>query len=273
MNKPTIAAIIITKNEEAMIANCLETVQWCDASFVIDTGSDDKTVDIAKKNGAEVFSIPLTSFANVRNFGLSKASQYNWVLYIDADERVTPVLAKEISVQLETTSANALKLQRQNMLYGKFFHHGGWESDSQTRAFKVSEFKGWSGDIHESPILSSEPVLLHNPLLHFTHRNTVENLQKSASWTPMEAKLLFEANTPKVTGFTLVRKGLMEVLRRYIFKAGYKDGMHGFVESLVQGINRILVYIQLWELQQKPSLPDSYLSQEKMLYELWKKEK
>ncbi len=273
MSKPTLAAIIITKNEEKMLANCLETLTWCDQVFVIDNGSDDRTTAIAEQLHAKSFTHISQSFAESRNFGLEKAKNFDWVFYIDADERVSPTLAKEILVQVETTPAEALQMNRLNMMYGKVFEHGGWQHDLQTRVFRVSSFRGWSGDIHESPKLDSAPVLLHSSLLHFTHRNTIDGLKKTISWTPIESRLLFEGGTEKVTQFTLVRKGVMEIIRRFFFKGGYKDGMEGWIESVVQGLNRVLVYIQLWELQQNPSLDDKYLQQEKELLQLWKKEK
>ncbi len=273
MSKPTIAAIIITKNEEKMLANCLETLSWCDQVIVIDNGSDDRTVSIAEQLKAKVFSKVTSSFSESRNYGLEKAKNFDWIFYIDADERVSPTLAKEILVQIETTSADALKMNRENMMYGKVFKHGGWQNDVHTRVFRTSVFAGWFGDIHESAKLSSEPVLLHSSLLHLTHRNTIDGLKKTISWTPIEARLLYEGGTAEVRKSTLIRKGVMEVIRRYILKRGSQDGMEGWIESVVQGINRILVYIQLWELQQKPSLEDNYIHEEKQLLELWKKEK
>lgn len=273
MSKPTIAAIIITKNEEKMLANCLETLAWCNEVIVIDNSSDDRTSSIAEQLKAKVYEKVTTSFAESRNFGFEKARNFDWVFYIDADERVSPTLAKEILVQIETTGADALKMHRENMMYGKIFKHGGWEDDYQTRVFKVSTFGGWFGDIHESPKLTSEPILLHSSLLHLTHRNTIDGLKKTISWTPIEARLLYEGKTPAVKKSTLIRKGMMEVIRRYFLKGGSQDGMEGWIESVVQGINRILVYIQLWEMQQTPTLEEKYLLEEKELLQLWKKEK
>jgi len=273
MSKPTLAAIIITKNEEKMIANCLETLTWCDQVIVIDNISDDRTVSIAEQFNVKVFSKASSSFSMLRNFGLEKAKHFDWIFYIDADERVSPTLAKEILVQIETTVSESLQMKRENMMYGRVFQHGGWQNDLQTRVFRVSTFLGWTGDIHESPILSSQPILLHSSLLHFTHRSTIDGLKKSISWTPIEARLLYEADARLVTKVTLIRKGLMEIFRRFIIQGGYKDGIAGWVEAVIQGINRVLVYTQLWELQQKPHLDQRYSDQEKELLQLWKKGK
>lgn len=273
MSKPTIVAVIITKNEEKMIANCIGTLHWCDRVIVIDNGSDDRTAAIAAQLRAEVYQHQGVSFADIRNFGLEKAKNFDWIFYVDADERVTPNLAKEILVQTETATADALKLNRSNMMFGTYFAHGGWQNDQQTRVFRVKNFPGWTGEIHESATVSGAPLLLHQPLLHFTHRNTIDGLKKTVAWTPIEAKLLYEAGAPSVTMVTLMRKGVMEIFRRAILKGGYQDGMPGWVESVTQGLNRVLVYLQLWELQQQPTLEEKYQAQEKELLQLWKKEK
>src|SRR5260221_198125 len=112
--KPTITAVILTKNEEKMIANCLETLQWCDEVIVVDSGSDDNTLTILEKLKVKVLSTNERSFAAIRNLPLSVVKT-EWVFYIDADERVTPQLSKEVLVQIETTTANALTMERQNM--------------------------------------------------------------------------------------------------------------------------------------------------------------
>lgn len=270
MNTPSITAIIITKNEELMIANCLETLQWCQKILVVDTGSDDQTVEIAKRLGAEVISTKAVSFAERRTIPLEHVKT-DWVFYIDADERVTPQLAKEILVQIETTQATALEVHRQNMMYGKYFQHGGWGKESFQRIFRRHGLAGWKGEIHESPIFEGEVVKLHSSLFHLTHRNTIDGLYKTAAWTPFEAKLLFEANIPPVTGWTLLRKTAMEFIRRAFLWNGRKDGMEGIIEAGIQAMNRFLVYVQVWELQQQPSLAERYHDKEKEFMKMWKK--
>ena len=271
-NKPSVTAVIVAKNEAEMIVNCIDTVRWCDDILVIDTLSTDDTAELAENAGARVIGFSHPSMAKVRNEALKRV-RTDWVFYLDADERVTPALAKEIMVQLETSQATALTLNRQNIHYGKTFHHGGWQHDLVTRAFKKDVFQGWFGDIHESPRFEGEAIKLRTPLLHLTHRNTLDGLRKTISWTPIEARLLKEAHTSPVKLRTILRKGVMEFLRRGLFKGGYKDGMEGWIEAIVQGINRMLVYIQLWELQRQPSLPETYQAIEEKVAALWRQEK
>ncbi|MFZ5437862.1 MAG: glycosyltransferase family 2 protein [Patescibacteria group bacterium] len=269
--KAKISAIVLAKNEASMIDGCLNTLVWCDEVLVLDNGSTDNTVELAESLGARVITFSHPSFARKRNEALKHAKN-DWVFYLDADERVTPTLAKEIMVHMETATAQVLEMSRQNFCYGHEFKHGGWQDDLVTRIFHKSALKEWTGQIHESPNFEGQVTKLHSPIIHFTHRNTEDNLRKSADWTKLEAELLYKAGEKPVTLFTLVRKGTMEFVRRAIFKRGYQDGMAGLIEAVVQGINRMIVYIQVWELQQKPSLADRYAKKEDELKKLWSQE-
>lgn len=270
--KPKITAIILARNEEAMIQNCLRTLNWCDEWLVIDDSSTDDTARKAESLGARVVEFSHSSFARKRNEALKHATG-DWLFYLDADERVTPTLAKEILVNIETGTAEAFRCRRENFAYGHDFTHGGWENDWVTRVFKKQALSEWAGDIHESPIFEGKTLDLRSPLLHFTHRSTEENLRKSADWTKVEAELLYRAGEPPITFLTLLRKGVMEFFRRAFKKQGYRDGLAGLIEALVQGINRTLVYIQVWELQQKPPISERYQQREQQLRALWKREK
>jgi glycosyltransferase involved in cell wall biosynthesis len=263
-----ITGIIIAKNEAEMIANCIDTLRWCDEVLVVDSGSTDATPEIAKTTGARVVVLKSGNFAELREFGL-KHVKTDWVIYLDADERITPRLYQEIAVNIETNNADVLQMKRENICYGSTFHHGGWENDLVTRVFKKSALKGWTGIIHESPEFKGEVKLLFTSLIHLTHRSTQANLKKSADWTILEAKLLAESGVPPVTLRTLLRKGTMEFFRRAFMKQGRKDGMPGLIEALVQGMNRVMVYIQVWEIQQNPSIAEKYLKIEKDIAAQW----
>jgi glycosyltransferase involved in cell wall biosynthesis len=269
----SITAVILTKNEEAMIVNCLETVAWCDDVLVADDSSTDSTIELAKKWGARCVTISSENFAQKRNTALQYIKT-DWVFFIDADERVTPKLYAEISqaIQAERTgeSPHAWQFLRQNVCYGFALNYGGWQHDVVARLFKRDSLTGWTGEIHESPQFVGAVGQFKTPLWHLTHRSTQLNLLKSAEWTPIEAKLLYEAGIPPVTLFTLLRKGFMEFWRRVIKQQGYKDGMAGYVEGVVQALNRVLIYIQVWELQQEPQLPQRYQQLETSIAQQWK---
>jgi (heptosyl)LPS beta-1,4-glucosyltransferase len=239
--------------------------------LVIDNGTTDDTVVLAEKSGAIVIGFKHSSFARIRNEAL-KHVQTEWVLYIDADERVTPDLAKEISVILETEDISALSFDRHNYFFGQLFTAGGWQNDIVTRGFKIKDLEGWSGNIHESPTFSGSSKKLIFPLLHFSHRSVADGLIKSATWTGMEAELLFKANEPPVTVTRVIKKAIAEFIKRALLKKGYADGQAGWFEAIIQAFNRALVYIQVWEMQQKPTLPQKYQQLEKQLQQKWKTE-
>ena len=264
-----ITAVVITQNEEAMLAGCLQCLQWCQQILVIDNGSTDQTVSIAERFGAQVLRIQHDSFAKLRNEALKRVKT-PWLLYIDADERVAPALAREILVTLETQpDLAALSLKRTNVFYGQTMTAGGWQTDVVPRVFRTEKLSGWSGIVHETPEYNGNNSLLQQPLLHLTHRSTQDGLLKSATWTYREAQLLAESNLPPVTLATILRKTLAEVWRRAIQKKGYRDGIVGWIEALVQGMNKMLIYIQVWELQQKPALPQVYEQLNKQVTDEW----
>lgn len=273
MKKTALTAIIIAKNEAEMLPNCLACLEWCDAILLIDNGSTDETVKIAEKFGAKVVHFKHTSFDKLRTDALKFVST-PWVMYIDADERISPELAKSISVHLETTTlpTNAMAFKRQNYFYGQEMKWGGWEEDSVTRIFRVQTLDKWQGKVHESPLFSGLVIHLPVPLVHFSHRNTADGLEKSMVWTKVEAQLLFESEVKPVTVLTILRKAIMEFVRRGFLFGGWKDGTPGMIEAIIQGINKALIYIQIWELQRKPSLAETYVELDRSIQDEWKAE-
>lgn len=260
--------VIIAKNEAENLSHLLPLLNFSEKIVVVDHQSTDETKKIAENLGATCCPSTADSFAQIRNQALKEVNT-EWVFYLDADERVTPELAEEIALSIKDENINALTLKRENICYGFHLRHGGWESDSVTRIFRLRNFQGWQGDIHESPQFSGSQKVLKSPLIHLTHRCTADNLHKSAAWTLKEAQLFIEANEAPITKKVIIRKTLMEFYRRYWKQKGYRDGMAGFVESFVQAFNRGLVYIQVWELQQKPSLESKYAQEETRIAKLW----
>ncbi len=273
MKKTALTTIIIAKNEASMLPGCLACLEWCDQVIVIDNGSTDETVSLAERFGAKVIHFKHNSFDKLRTEAL-KFVQTPWVLYIDADERISPQLARSIAVHLETANppTNAIAFKRQNFFYGQEMKWGGWEDDVVTRIFRVQTLEKWQGKVHESPIFSGLVINLPIPLQHFSHRNTTDGLEKSIEWTKIEAELLFSAGVPPITLLTILRKSIMEFWRRAVVFGGWKDGLPGLIEAVVQGINKALIYIQVWELQQNPSLAEKYQDLDKTIREDWKRE-
>lgn len=255
-----LTVIIITHNEEDNLRQLLPSLSWVGKIIIVDSYSSDGTAQVARQFKTEFILTKKSSFAAKRNQALAKITTA-WVLYLDADERLTAALRSEITHLLahqDKLSAQAFAIRRQNYCYGKPLYYGGWQHDWVTRLFKTQALKCWQGDIHESPVFQGELGKLSAPLWHFTHRHTAANLAKSSAWTIKEATLLAQAQIAPVTLWTIARKTLAEFCRRYFLRQGYRDGMVGFVESYVQACNRGFVYIQVWELQQQPSIEEAY---------------
>ena len=269
--KSNLTALIIAKNEEKMLQACLETLSFCQNIIVLDTGSSDRTASIAEDYNCKVVSFAHESFAKLREKAQSLV-ETDWLFYVDADERITPALAKEILLHIEKDDCQIMTIRRTNICYGSKLNFGNWQNDLVTRVFKNGNLKAWKGEIHESPIYEGQELQLKHELIHLTHRSTQDNLRKSAAWTIKEAMALEAATVKKITLPLILRKGMMEFYRRTFKHRGYKDGMPGLIEALVQAINRMIVYIQVWELQQKPPIETRYEKIDQEIKSLWKSE-
>ena len=246
MNK--ISVLILTKNEEKNIFACIESArQLVGEIIVVDAESSDKTVEIARKTGAQVFLNPFPDFAGQRNFAMIKAS-CRWVLYLDADERVTPELASSIKDQTENTSNNfvAYRVKRKNFYLG---NHEWPKIEELERLFKKDQLKGWHGELHESPIVSGKIGELKGYLNHYTHRDLSSMLKKTIEWSKIEADLRFKAGHPKMTWWRFPRMMLTEFLKYYLGQGGWKLGTVGLIESLYQSFSIFITYVRLWERQ------------------------
>lgn len=241
-----ITAIIIAKDEENLIGDCLESVKFCDEIIVVDNNSKDKTVEISKKSGATVYSTKTDKFSSMRNLGFSKAKG-EWVLYIDADERISPELALEIkSVINKNRDLSAYRLRRKNFYYG---NHEWPYVEHLERLFKKKDLKEWKGDLHESPVFEGKLGELKNFLVHYSHRNLSQMVRKTIEWSEKEAQLRYDAGHPKMTWWRFPRVMLSAFFDSYFRQEGWKAGTIGIIESMYQAFSMFVTYAKLWELQ------------------------
>lgn len=268
-----LSAIIITKNEEERIGECLKSVDFADDIIVVDNGSIDKTVNIVKKFGARVVKKPGDSFNELRNKGAEEAKG-EWLLYIDADERVMPSLREEIKSKIpafappspkwlrRSSEASAGRqnpkskfvayaIPRKNILLGKEMKYGGWWPDYVMRLMRKEALKGWKGELHEQPEIKGRVGKLKNPLTHNTHRNLTEMVDKTNEWSEIEAKLMFEVGHPPMNIPRFFTAMFRELWYRAIVKKGFLDGPIGIIEIVYQMFSRFISYAKLWEMQIK----------------------
>ncbi len=246
-----ISAIILAKNAEDQISDCIESVSFCDEILVIDDNSSDRTVDLSRKMGARVeeYRQSENNFAERRNFGLKRA-RYSWVFYIDSDERMTKELQKSIKSVLNQKSVefNSYKIQRKNFYFG---NHEWPQGEVFTRLFYKPEFKGWTGKLHESPVISGDAGELEGYLLHYTHRDLFTMVQKTLEWSKIEAELRYGAGHPQMTWWRFPRVMFTAFYDSYVRQRGYKAGTAGVVESIYQAFSIFITYARLWEMQIK----------------------
>jgi glycosyltransferase involved in cell wall biosynthesis len=248
-----ISVIIIARNEEKKIGDCLKSVIWADEVLVIlDKKTTDSTKKVAQQFGASVIDSNKASYTPNRNFGLKKA-RGKWVLYVDADERVTPSLRDEIRkvISKAKDQHGAYAIPRKNVILGREMKHGGWWPDYVKRLYRKDKLEKWKGDLHEEPIFAGEMGHLENALVHIKHDNLEEMVTKTNEWSEIEAKTLFDSGHPRMSWWRFIRIMLTELWLRLAKLKGFLDGAEGIIYSFYQMWSKFVTYAKLWELQIK----------------------
>jgi glycosyltransferase involved in cell wall biosynthesis len=244
-----ISVLIITKNEGDVIEDCIKSAKGlADEIIVVDGGSQDNTIELSEKLGARVVKNTFKNFSDQRNLALSLAKN-DWVFYIDSDEQITPEFAKEAKEKINTTKQDISGFYVKR----KTFYLGcDWGfSDRVERIFRKDKLKGWHGIVHETPDYEGRLETISEHILHYTHRNLEQMVEKTNEWSEYEADLRAKANHPKMNVFRFMRVMVTGFLRSYIRENGYRNGTAGLVESTYQAFSMFITYAKLWEKQQK----------------------
>lgn len=257
-----LSVITITKNEQDWIENCLKSVSFADQIVIVDCGSKDKTLEICQKYNTEIFYHDWESFSKQKNFALSKTTG-DWVLFIDADERVPQKLKEEIK-NLDFKYF-AYAFPRKNILLGKEMNFGDWWPDYVTRLARKDKIIAWEGELHEELKIKGEIYKLTAPLYHLSHRGITWMLEKSIRYTELEADLRFRANHPPIVWWRFLRVMFTEFWYRLVVKSGWRDGTVGWVEAIYQAFNIFIIYVRLWELQKGKSMETIYKDLDKKM--------
>lgn len=243
---PILSAIIITKNEAVNIADCLDSVAFCDERVVVDSGSEDDTVQIAEGKGARVSVHAFEGFGHQRNHAMSIA-QGDWILSIDADERVSPALAAEIQRAMSVGMFDGYAMPRSSSFCGRKMRHSGWYPDYVPRLFKRGRVR-WSDDlVHERPICDGPVTRLSEPLIHFPIRRIEDALRRMDSYSTAGAKMMF-AKGRRVWFVTGILRGAYTFFRTYVLRAGFLDGREGFLLAVLNAEGTYHRYMKLWLL-------------------------
>lgn len=250
-----LAIIIIAGNESAMITDCLKSALFADQIILVAANSSDDTVSKASLIYPKIKVIKVNDeygrhFAKWRNLGL-KAANTQWIFYLDADERISPDLKKEILITIHSPAYNFYVNPRQNYYLNLPVRFGGSYPDYVKRLYNRSKLTSWTGILHEEPNIEGDYGYLKSPLLHFTHRDLASMLQKSLIWTDMEAKALYKANHPPIVWWRIIRMMLTTFVNRLIKQQMWRDGTVGWISVIFETFDTFMIYSRLWELQQK----------------------
>lgn len=244
-----ISAIIITYNEEDVLEDALKSLSgFADEIVLVDSNSTDKTQSIAQRYKAKIISHKLISFAEQRNVGL-KHTNGEFVFYLDADESLTSEFKTEalrvISNFEEDSNIAGFYIKRKTYYFNK-----DWGlTDRVQRLFFKKRLKSWYGDVHETPRVEGELLEISSPIIHSTHRNLSQMLEKTNKWSDIEAKLRFDSNHPRMSWWRFPRVMIPAFLKSYIQEKGYKNGTKGVIEGLFQAYSMFITYAKLWEMQ------------------------
>lgn len=249
-----ISVVVLTKNEEKNIIDCLESVLFADEIIVIDDYSEDNTLDLIKrlKNPKIIiFQHQLNNnFAQQRNFGLEKA-QGEWILFIDADERVPLSLQYEILSHINDPLAagDGYRIRRIDTMWGKRLEHGETGNIKLLRLAR-KEKGAWHGNVHEVWKVSGTVGEFNNALLHYPHPTLAEFLSEINFYTTVRAEELFRKKV-RANWFTILLYPKAKFFVNYIVKRGFLDGLPGFVFAILMSFHSFLVRAKLWHLWDK----------------------
>lgn len=257
-----LAAVVLTKNEERHIGDCLDSLAWADERVVVDDFSSDRTVEIAQNRGARAVQHPFKDFASQRNAALA-AIEAQWILFVDADERATAPLAEEVRrvIRQEGDRARAgWWIPRHNYMIGHRMRGGGWYPDPQLRLL----CRGRAGydlarPVHEVVILDGQAGYLENVLIHYNYDTVAQFRQKMVRYTGFEAKILQERGV-RVRPWTYLTMPLREFWRRFVTLGGYRDHIYGLLFCGLMAWYTFVTYQRLRQLKQGQRSQDSGLT-------------
>ena len=243
----SLTVTIITKNEAHNIAACLASVAFADQLVVVDSGSTDGTADIARQLGAEV-----TVHVDWQGFGIQKGralalAKCDWVLSVDADERVSPALQHEIQKALAAPQFVAYSMRRLSSFCGQYMRHSGWYPDRVLRLFRRGEARFSDDVVHEKVLTSAYVGLLEGDLLHETYRDMAQMLSKSDTYSTAGAAAMFKEGQSAGIA-SAVAHAAWAFVRTYILRRGFLDGPLGFVLATNVAQTTYYRYIKLWLL-------------------------
>lgn len=251
-----LTAIVLTYNEADHIVDCLETLDFADERVVFDSHSTDDTLQLARQAGARVIQHPFENYAQQRNDAI-EAVQANtdYILFVDADERVTPELAEEIRLVITQGGDAAWRIPRYNYLFGKLTKSAGWYPDYQLRLLRAGKAHyDPQRKVHEVLLLDGDEGTLNQHLIHYNYTDVRQFRQKQRDYARLEAQTLDEQGI-QPRPHTYILQPLRQFWWRYVDLGGYREGWHGLRLSVLMGWYELRKY-QFLRARQQDSAPE-----------------
>lgn len=248
MNKK-LSFTVITYNEADNIAGCLESIKWADEIIVVDSFSTDRTVEIAENYTGKIFRVQWQGHVKQKQFALDQTTG-DWVLSLDADERLSPEAAVEVANILKhpETEANGFTFPRQSFYLGKWINFCGWYPDRKLRLVRNGKAK-WTGqDPHDKLVAEGVTAHLNGRILHYVYRNISHQLSTVDAFSRISAEQWMKQGK-KPNLFLMLVKPPLRFLEVYLWKQGFRDGMAGLIISVITSYYTFLKFAKLWELE------------------------
>ena len=240
-----ISVAVITKNEENNIEDALKSVSDANEIIVVDAFSTDRTVALCKKYTKKVVQHEWLGFAHQKQLAVDAAAG-PWVLILDADERVTPELKKEIADTLLNTTCDGFYIPRKNYFLGKWIKHSGWWPDNTLRLFKKEKGYLESREVHEKVVLDGNAGHLTHPLAHYTYWSISDFIKRMENYSSLAAKEI-RKSSGRAGLFSLTIKPIATFIKMYLIRRGFLDGRRGLILATLYGFYTFLKYAKTWE--------------------------
>jgi glycosyltransferase involved in cell wall biosynthesis len=252
-----LSVAIITLNEEANLARTLKSVHFADEIIIVDSGSTDRTLEIAASFKAALFLEPWRGFAAQKNFAIEQCKG-EWILSLDADEALTPELQTEIGALLSTApAADAYLLRRRNIFLGRWIRHGGYYPDAKLRLFRrysanfAPSARFTDRPVHETIAIQGKLETLHHDLIHHAYPTVESYIERLNHYSTLGSQSLLEHGETSRSSFGFVAKVLfypvLVFFRDYVLRAGFLDGREGLLLHLYHAIYTSWRYAKAWE--------------------------
>ena len=250
----SLTVIVPTFNEEDNIHDCLESVKWADDIFVVDSFSTDRTLEIARDYTKHIVQHKYVNSATQKNWAIPQAKS-DWLMVVDADERVTPELGVRVKdILVNGTEYDGFYIKRMTIFFGRMIHHCGWNKDYLIRLWRNGKGQYEDLEVHADVIVDGKVGTINEYFLHNTYRSLENYLEKFGRYTTWSANDLYKSGK-QPTWINLTFRPLWRFFRMYILRHGFLDGKHGLILCSLASFSVFMKYAKLWNQRRRDDMP------------------